>query len=255
MSDKRNNRRRNRKGSNAEDSNGVALAQQRANPRFLNTSFRGKYEVAFPIGMVGIPDLVRTCLKYSEMIAFTASATPSAQVFLINSLFDPNFSGTGHQPSFYDFFQSMYSRYCVLGVSAVLDIENESAVAITCAAVFADTNVGAQTVESLSEAMRCKSAIVGPAGSVNTKRIVMPATAIASIMGQRDLASDPNMYASVGSSPTDNCWFVYKCASTDGSTTVTSRVKFNILFDCIFKDVNPQQASLLAKQRTVKTVR
>jgi hypothetical protein len=255
---RRRNRRRkknNRSGVKSEDEK-LSETLARVSPRHINSSFRGKFEVTFPTGMVGIPDEVRTCLKYSEIISFTGSATPAAQVFIINSLFDPNFTGVGHQPSFYDFFQSMYSRYCVLGVSAVADVENETAVAISCACVYSDANISGQSVETFTESMRCKAAIVGPTGAVNTKRLTMPAVTMSQIMGQAIINSDANMYASTSSNPNDVAYMLFKCASTDTSTSVTVRVKFTILFDCVFKDVNPSQSSLLVKKaETVKVLK
>jgi len=255
---RRRKRRRNRSFNKVVVPEDEMISQTlaRSSPKHINNSFRGKYEVTLPTGMVGIPDEIRTCLKYSQIVTFTGSAAPVAQVYILNSLYDPDLSGTGHQPSFYDFYQSMYSRYCVMGASAVLDIENETAIAVSVACVYTDTNIGGQSVETFTESMRCKAAIVGPSGAVNTKRLVMPAVTMSQIMGQAIISSDTSMYSSVGASPSDSAFMLFKCAATDSSTTITVRVKFTILFDCLFKDVNPSQSSLRSRRiDTVKIVK
>jgi len=53
---------------------------------------------------------------YSETQNFTTGAVSlvgTQQVWRLNSLFDPNFTGVGHQPYGYDQFNTLYSNYKV----------------------------------------------------------------------------------------------------------------------------------------------
>lgn len=68
----------------------------------------------------GYPDKLVTKLRYVDNIGLGgAGATIGANVYRMNSLFDPDFSGVGHQPMYYDQFcgpvgTAPYSRYRVL---------------------------------------------------------------------------------------------------------------------------------------------
>lgn len=62
------------------------------------------------------PDRVFIKLNYAERINATSTSGGISQyLFRGNSLFDPNFSGTGHQPYGYDQWANMYSSYRVHG--------------------------------------------------------------------------------------------------------------------------------------------
>lgn len=57
-------------------------------------------------------------LKYSTTVNLTISAgdVPAYYFMNLNSLFDPDRSGTGHQPYGFDFYSNLYNRYRVYKV-------------------------------------------------------------------------------------------------------------------------------------------
>lgn len=67
----------------------------------------------------GFPDSLKTKLRYGEAHSTTLAAnTLNNYVYRLNSLFDPDFSGTGRQPMYFDQFcgaTSPYRKYRVLG--------------------------------------------------------------------------------------------------------------------------------------------
>lgn len=54
--------------------------------------------------------------NYVNTLSFTASTTIGLQRYALNSLYDPNSSGTGHQPKGYTQWSAFYYRYLVTGV-------------------------------------------------------------------------------------------------------------------------------------------
>lgn len=64
----------------------------------------------------GFPDRVKTKMIYADVITLTSTLGSVADyVFRMNSLFDPDFTGTGHQPQWFDQFSAVYTNYRVLG--------------------------------------------------------------------------------------------------------------------------------------------
>jgi len=65
-----------------------------------------------PLG--NFPNRKTVALRYVESVAFDASGSSAAvNVFCVNNIYDPNYSGTGHQPMFRDNYATIYERYKV----------------------------------------------------------------------------------------------------------------------------------------------
>jgi len=63
----------------------------------------------------GFPDVLRTKLQYCDVVQLAASAgSPGLYQFRMNSLFDPDYTSTGHQPQWFDQLSAVYSYYRVL---------------------------------------------------------------------------------------------------------------------------------------------
>ena len=62
-------------------------------------------------------------LVYAEAISLDPSAAGAiaAYVFRVNQMYDPNVSGTGHQPQGYDTLAAAYGRYNVLSAKIFID--------------------------------------------------------------------------------------------------------------------------------------
>jgi len=75
-------------------------------------SFRRPGRIRASLG--NFPSTKTVALRYLDNFTLDASATGSAvHVFSINSIYDPNVSGVGHQPMFHDNYQSIYGSYRV----------------------------------------------------------------------------------------------------------------------------------------------
>lgn len=64
----------------------------------------------------GFPDRLKTKLQYCDVIQLAASAgSPAVWQFRMTSCFDPDYTGTGHQPQWFDQLAGVYQAYRVLG--------------------------------------------------------------------------------------------------------------------------------------------
>lgn len=65
-----------------------------------------------------VPDRYRTKLRYSALVrAASPLGVPAAYTFRLNSLYDPDYTGTGAQPYGFDQLSAFYNNYCVTGSS------------------------------------------------------------------------------------------------------------------------------------------
>jgi len=197
----------------------------------------------------GYPDQLRCVLKYNQSYNTSGSVSPAAQVFRANSLFDPDLSGTGHQPNSFDQIAAVYGIYCVTASRATVQVANQqSATALKVVAAYSDQNVGSYTVENLCELKYAKSVTVSETTSgPNVVNINFPTMAMSTLQGQRDLRDDPNNYTLVTTNPVDPTFFIIRVTSTDAVTSSAMGVNVTLWFDCTFKELVPPGESLLAR--------
>lgn len=71
-------------------------------------------------GLTPFPSRYITSLKYSDTFSVGTTSGVSLYQFRLNSIFDPNLTGTGHQPYGHDELADLYNRYRVVSVSYVV---------------------------------------------------------------------------------------------------------------------------------------
>lgn len=78
---------------------------------------RAKMSISRVGNMFGLPDRYECELVYFDRYSFSHTVgSQGNQQFRLNSLFDPDYTGTGHQPMGYDQITPLYHQYCVLDV-------------------------------------------------------------------------------------------------------------------------------------------
>lgn len=66
---------------------------------------------------IGIPKTATVSLRYctTKILAPTTAGLGVSTVFRCDSVYDPDYTGTGHQPVYRDVYTSMYNKYIVTG--------------------------------------------------------------------------------------------------------------------------------------------
>lgn len=169
--------------------------------------------------------------------------TPNAQVYLANSLYDPDSTGTGHQPESYDQLTAIYLKYLVTEFEYHLTIYNLATSASKWVVCLSETDISGRTVDQLSEVKFAKSGIIGRADGGDCMVKVSGRIKLSRLMGQPILDSDNTMYANYNASPSDGAFFIIKAASLDGSSNANIYVKTDLFYHCTFKDRNDPSAS------------
>lgn len=67
-------------------------------------------------GQYGFPNEIITKLRYCDLLALTSTnGALGYNIFSANGIFDPDITGTGHQPMWRDNYAAIYNLYVVLG--------------------------------------------------------------------------------------------------------------------------------------------
>lgn len=93
-----------------------------------------------------------TKLRYRQKIALTASTTFQYNVFRLNSVYDPDYTGVGGQPMGFDQLAGLYNKFTVYGCKARITCTQAGSIPTTC--VMAPQKVvtyGSATPDELQE--------------------------------------------------------------------------------------------------------
>lgn len=193
-------------------------------------------------GIYGFPDELVTTLRYADVITLTSAVGAVAiNAFRMNSLFDPDFTGTGHQPYYFDQLAALYNSYTVIKsnlkvqfslIANAIATTQPSGPCIVGIATDDDATLVA-TASTLLEIPGSKSTFLNNAlGGNNVKTISVD------YIPERDLglsSEDDTVGAAVGSNPSQ-VWYGVPYISETGLASPTSvNLKIDMTFQVRFR--------------------
>lgn len=140
-------------------------------------------------------------MKYSEAFNIGGNG-PQAQRFLLNSVYDPNSTGIGHQPYGHDTLATIYNRYRVISCSYVISAVDSAGRYVQVAALPANENVLTLSTSEMRENPRCRYIVQAPNAHLKmlTGKVYLP-----SLVGRSkaQYMADDRYQSTVGSSPAE----------------------------------------------------
>lgn len=176
-----------------------------------------------------------TKMKYSEAFALSAGVAWS-QVMNLNSIYDPNATGTGHQPYGHDQLLPIYNRYRVISCSYVINCYNATS-PIRFGCLPCNSTPPMNNLSELCENPRAKFGIQIPGGS---SRTVKGKVYIPSLMGRNksQYMADDRFQAQMGSSPLEEA-ILFITAQTMTDSSVDTSLVVTLEYTVEFFDPKP----------------
>jgi hypothetical protein len=185
----------------------------------------------------GFPNSIITKLRYASLIQLNSTTiTPLARhLFRCNSCFDPDFTGVGHQPLYYDSYTAIYDQYVVIGAKITVDYMCTSTGQSALIGIAVDDDSTATTnIDTILEANNSISTTLGPLG---TDHMTLVSTFEPQEMFGVDAKSDGSSQTAVGSNPSEESYWVLFSYPEDGSTAHNVRAKINIEYTVKFSEL------------------
>lgn len=167
---------------------------------------------------LGFPDKILSKLRYVDLTTLTSTLGSIAkQAFRWNSTFDPDATGTGHQPLFRDTFAGVYDQYAVVSAVAKVKFINPGVDPIRVGVLIDDDFTSSTTVDTLCEQFHGQHVMLPPmAGSLSSHTFTI-SWDCQKILGI-DAYSSELYKTAVGSNPTEesylHCWMSNSLAGT-----------------------------------------
>lgn len=201
---------------------------------------KGRKTVLVNRALQPIPQRYIARHKYVESVIITAGVQPFA--FRVNSMYDPNSTGIGHQPYARDTYAALYNRYRVIGVKVRVICGNPDAnTPVRLTGLFSNDVITSVNGDLAAESPRSKTINQIPNGStmVLKHQGYMP-----SIVGRskQQYMADDRYQSDVGNNPLEAV-YLYLWATNYANSNVAVNAQVQIEFLCEWFDVINQGSS------------
>lgn len=144
--------------------------------------------------------------RYNESVTLNPSAAgTAAHIFSLNGLYDPDITGTGHQPRGFDELMPLYDHYVVIGTRVTIDFVAPASetVAVIGGAAVRDFTAG-DSANGYVEGGVVKYITVGN-NNGKANRIVMNINPN-QFLGRSKPMSDPNLKGNASANPLEQAY-------------------------------------------------
>jgi len=196
----------------------------------------------------GFPPSEAVTLRYSDMQAYAPGSTYGQWTYRGNSLFDPDFSGGGHQPRYYDTYSSVYQYYRVNLSKIKITVSNYQAMSSVVMVVVPHTDIiTATSYAAMVELPYAKRTEQVPISTrMGAKSTITASASTMKICGlTKGQLQDQDFSASVGANPT-RLWY-WNIAFFDalGAQNVSVVFDVDLSYECIFYELADPGLSLI----------
>lgn len=208
--------------------------RRRAKPRIKKYAKRTRSANVAVSSSTPIPDRFITKMRYSSLHALvTGGAGPVTHQYRINSIYDPDLSGGGHQPLGHDQLQTLYLRYVVRGMSYHITFTNQSTTDYADLAVVFHPNTSmASAMSTALESTYCRRSVVGPETGSRNITTMKGYVSVAKVRGiSRNKVTNENDYnALFGANPIITpCMTIYV-----ENQNVAAAIQVNVRVDLVY---------------------
>lgn len=184
-------------------------------------------------------------LKYSENVSMNCSnGATNTYLFRLNSLYDPNRSGNGHQPYTFDQIMGLYDVYVVTGCKVTVVFSTEAGIMMN---VAIHGNKDTLTPTNIQELYELKGTVFGQVSSLVRPIVLQKYYSIDELWGssRSEITSDDAFQGTSSANPTAQGTLhisAQPAILTDASTR-TVNMTVTLKYYCIFKQPKTQTQS------------
>ncbi len=172
------------------------------------------------------PTKVAVSLPYSEIdLALSADAGLSGgSFFRANGVFDPNATGTGHQPRGFDQYMLFYDHFVVIGSKITVTFINNEDYPIRCGIMLRDSASSSvldpDTIGEYKHKVE-RTAGATSSGQSNVTTLTLNCSP-RKFLGRSKVLSDSTLKGSAAGDPTEQVYFLVYNFALDGSSSISS---------------------------------
>lgn len=187
----------------------------------------------FPVQRTLFPIEYRGTLVYSGYLALTPSAgAVSDQVYRLNSIYDPDYSGTGITVMGYTQVNALYQRYRVLSAKATVQWDNLSSDPATAFLVASpNPTISANINYIQSQRISWTSPISGKGGPTKSHVVSLPIHKVFGVPALQ-VKTEHDFAASLGANPANSVYLhagIYQNGASAGNCNLFVKIEYHVV--------------------------
>jgi len=185
------------------------------------------------VGRQPFPMQLVNTLKYVEQVTLTVTTGFGKYVLSCNGMFDPNITGTGHQPLYFDTCADIYDHYTVLRSRAKFTFAPTVQTTPMLCTVYIDDDTTTKT--DATQALEMPGALGSlaiPGGSKNSA-VLRPSWDAVKTFGPNPMAND-NLQGTSAANPTEQSYYVchvYDAAGGTSQVQLLVEIEYDAIWD------------------------
>lgn len=178
-----------------------------------------------------IPDRIVAKFPYADTYSMTSSTLTSVQSWR-NSMFDPDYSGSGHQPFMRDQISAWYNKYICYGFKYDIFIHNTSASDTMRYCITPFNHTGSTDMNTIWEKPHSRFGTLTPdTGSRSSVRLRGYMSAPKALqVTKKQFVAEKNYWGATGGNPTQEAYLSLFTQAANGLSSVTARITVRLEF-------------------------
>jgi len=188
------------------------------------------------------PDHKVVKLFYNDTATITSSTVGIAGVYVFsaNGLYDPNITGTGHQPIGFDQMMAFYNHYTVRVSRLIVTFRSLTANYGGWAAVAQKGT--STTVTTASQVIEDGYVVFAPLGIPSSSACVRKFESrhdVGKFQGMRAFVDNPDLSGDLSSNPTEQTYFHLSYWNDADNTNIAAAINVLIEYEAVFREPRP----------------
>lgn len=195
------------------------------------------------------PARTKALLRYADTAGLTGtSGAVATYVLSANGLYDPDITGTGHQPMGFDQLMLSYNHYAVIKSKIFVTFRNDSSASQPTVLIGLHADATPITVpQRILEFGLCNSTTLEFKGvSGSTKSLEMSCD-IKKFQGVQDVTDDTELHGTAAANPAEQTYWHVQLWDSGGLSN-TSRIDFVVEYEAWFLEPRELTESLRTQQ-------
>lgn len=212
-------------------------------PSYTVTKRKKRTKSSIPQPRFGFPLMLKLRHRYVDQVALSSTAgSLNVQKFSANSLYDPDITGGGHQPMYFDNLMAIYDHYTVVKSKITVKLVLTTTTATSPSYVCLHTDDDSSGPSTFLACCEQSSAISKVIPQNCTDPIYLTATWDARKYFGGDPLSNDNLQGSASASPTEQS--VYHITFQTGAAgTVTASALVEIEYTAVYDELKTQEVN------------
>lgn len=187
----------------------------------------------------GFPKKICMTHKYNEVQTHTSnSGTPGFFKYVCNGMYDPNNTGVGGQPYYFDQMSAIYDHYTVIGSKITVKVVPVTVPAVAFRISLSQNDDATQTNNTVSGTAEQSSGsvFIFPAGATDTVKSLTNRWSAKKTFGGSVLGND-NLQGSISANPSELTIWSVGIQAMDTISTISVYLEINIEYIAIWEEI------------------